>query len=66
MNNILKKIQSDKVDFLINRAYNKINDNIRIYNKKISLPRNQPEIKLGFLPLVQRQTIIDHVMNKNK
>ena len=26
MNNILKKIQSDKVDFLINRAYNKIND----------------------------------------
>ena len=26
VNNILKKIQSDKVDFLINRAYNKIND----------------------------------------
>ena len=66
VNNILKKIQSDKVDFLINRAYNKINDNIRKYNKKISLPRNQPEIKLGFLPLVQRQTIIDHVMNKTQ
>lgn len=66
INNLLSKIQREKIDLLINRAYHKNNDNIREYNNSLSLPRRTNKIKLDFLPLVQRQTIINHLMNQTE
>ena len=64
MNKLLTKIQRDKIDLLINKAYENINDNIREYNNSLSLSGREYKIKLDFLPAVQKQIIIDHVMTK--
>ena len=61
---LLTKIQREKIDLLINRAYHRINDNIRKYNKGLIILKDQKESKLDFLPLVHKQEIIEHVMNK--
>jgi hypothetical protein len=66
MNKMLNNIQIEKIDLLINRAYHKINDNIREYNKDLCLPRKENKLQLDYLPLVQRQKIIEHVMNQTK
>ena len=66
MNKMLNNIQIEKIDLLINRAYHKINDNIREYNKDLCLPRKENKLQLDYLPLVQRQKIIEYVMNQTK
>ena len=64
MNKLLSKLQREKIDLLIDRAYHNINDKIREDNTSISLPRREKKIKLDFLPLVQKKIIIESVMNK--
>ena len=66
MNRLLSKIQRDKIDLLINSAYNKINDNIREYNTSLSIPKNEHKIQLDYLPMIQREIIINHIMNKTQ
>ena len=66
MNKLLFNLQKEKIDLLINRAYYKYNDNIREYNTNVIIPRREHKIQLGFLPAVQRNIIIDHVMNKTQ
>ena len=61
---LLTTIQREKIDLLINRAYHRINNNIRKYNKGLIISKEQKESKLDFLPLVHKQEIIEHVMNK--
>ena len=64
INKMLSSIQKEKIDLLINRAYNKINDNIREYNKNLCFPRRENKPQLDYLSLIQKQKIIDHIMNK--
>lgn len=64
MTKLLSKIQRDKIDLLINKAYENFNDNIREYNNSLSLSQRENKIRLDFLPLVQKQIIVDHVMTK--
>ena len=64
MTKLLTKIQRDKIDLLINKAYENFNDNIREYNNSLSLSQRENKIRLDFLPLVQKQIIVDHVMTK--
>ena len=66
MNRLLSQIQRDKIDLLIDRAYNKINDNIREYNTSLSIPKTDHKMQLDYLPFVQRELIINHVMNKTQ
>ena len=66
MNKLLSQIQREKIDLLINRAYHNINDNIREYNTSISIPKREYKMKLDYLPLVQKEIIIDHVMNRTQ
>ena len=64
--NILKlmtKIQREKIDLLINRAYQKMNYNIRKYNKNIYPKRNEG-LKLKPIPFITKECIIDHVMEQ--
>ena len=62
MTKLLSKIQRDKIELLINKAYE--NFNIREYNNSLSLSQRENKIRLDFLPLVQKQIIVDHVMTK--
>ena len=64
MTKLLSKIQRDKIDLIINKAYENFNDNIREYNNSLSLSQRENKIRLDFLPLVQKQIIVDHVMTK--
>lgn len=64
INKMLWNIQKEKIDLLINRAYHKINDNIREYNKNLCFPRRENKSQLDYLSLIQKQKIINHVMNK--
>ena len=64
INKILTDIQKEKIDLLINSAYHKINDNIREYNKNLCLPRRENKVQLDYLPLIQKEKIIDHAMNQ--
>ena len=64
INNLLKKIQREKIDLLINRAYQQINNNIRKYNKSVSYPKKQGRYILKAIPLVTREFIIEHVMGQ--
>ena len=66
MTKLLSKIQRDKIDLLINKAYENFNDNIREYNNSLSLSQRENKIRLDFLPLVQKQIIVDHVMNRTQ
>lgn len=61
---LLTKVQREKIDLLINKAYQQINNNIRQYNKSISLPKEKIKIKLKPIPLVTKEFIIDHVMGQ--
>lgn len=61
---LMTKIQREKIDLLINRAYQQINNNIRKYNKSISIPKNKTSFKLQSIPLINREFIIDHVMGQ--
>lgn len=62
--NLMSKVQRQKIDLLINRAYQKINNSIRKYNKSVSLPKNRENMRLKFLPLLNKELIIDHVMGQ--
>jgi hypothetical protein len=64
INNLMKKIQREKIDLLINRAYQQINNNIRKYNKSVSYPKKQGRYILKAIPLVTREFIIEHVMGQ--
>lgn len=66
INKMLSSIQKEKIDLLINRAYYKINDNIREYNKNLCFPRRENKTQLDYLSLIEKQKIIDHVMNKTQ
>ena len=62
--NLMTKIQREKIDLLINRAYQQINNNIRQYNKSVSYPKKKGRFKLQSIPLITKQLIIDHVMGQ--
>ena len=62
--NLMSKIQREKIDLLINRAYEQINNNIRKYNKSVSYPKRKERLKLQPLPLITKELIIDHVMGQ--
>ena len=62
--NLMSKIQREKIDLLINRAYEQINNNIRKYNKSVSYPKRKERLKLQPLPLITKELIIDHVMRQ--
>ena len=62
--NLMTKIQREKVDLLINRAYQQINNHIRQYNKSVSVPKNKGRFILKSLPLVNKEFIIDHVIGQ--
>lgn len=62
--NLMTKIQREKIDLLINNAYHQINNNIREYNKSVSIPKNQGKLKLKSIPLVNKEFIIDHVIGQ--
>ena len=62
--NLMTKIQREKIDLLINRAYEQINNNIRKYNKSVSYPKRKERLKLQPLPLITKELIIDHVMRQ--
>ena len=62
--NLMTKVQRQKIDLLINRAYQQINNSIRKYNKSISLPKNKDKIKLKSIPLINKELIIDHVIGQ--
>ena len=62
--NLMTKVQRQKIDLLINRAYQQINNSIRKYNKSVSLPKNKDKIKLKSIPLINKELIIDHVMDQ--
>ena len=64
INNLMTKIQREKIDLLINRAYQQINNNIRKYNKSVSYPKKQERFILKTIPLVTREFIIEHVMGQ--
>ena len=59
MNKLLTKIQRDKIDLLINKAYENINDKIREYNNSISLSGREYKIKLDFLPEVRQFELLE-------
>ena len=60
----MTKIQREKIDLLINRSYQQINNNIRQYNKSVSIPKNKGRFILKSLPLVNKELIIDHVIGQ--
>lgn len=62
--NLMTKVQREKIDYLINKAYQKINNNIREYNKSISSPKSNKKLILKKTPLVTKEFIIDHVMSQ--
>ena len=62
--NLMTKIQREKIDLLINRAYEQINSNIRNYNKSVSYPKRNERLKLQPIPLITKELIIDHVMGQ--
>jgi hypothetical protein len=62
--NLLTKVQREKVDLLIKRAYHDINNKIREYNKSVSLPKNRVKLRLKLMPLITKEKIIDHVMGQ--
>ena len=62
--NLMTKIQREKIDLLINRAYEQINNNIRKYNKSVSYPKRNESLKLQPIPLITKELIIDHVMGQ--
>ena len=62
--NLMTKIQREKIDLLIDRAYQQINNNIRQYNKSVSVPNNKGRFILKSLPLVNKEFIIDHVIGQ--
>lgn len=62
--NLMTKIQREKIDLLINRAYQQINNNIRKYNKSVSYPKRNERLKLQSVPLITKEYIIDHVMGQ--
>ena len=57
--NTLNKIQREKIDLLINRAYEQINDEIRNYNNNV---KNRKRLKI--LPLVTKEQITEHILNE--
>ena len=62
--NLLSKVQREKIDLLINRAYQQINNNIRKYNKSVSYPKKNQKLKLKSIPLITKELIIDHVIGQ--
>lgn len=62
--NLLSKVQREKLDLLIDKAYQKINNNIRKYNKSISIPKNRRNLKLKPISLISKEFIIDHAMGQ--
>ena len=62
--NLLSKVQREKIDLLINRAFHQINNNIRKYNKSVSYPKKKQKLKLQSIPLIRKEYIIDHVMGQ--
>mgnify|MGYP006873146025 CR=1 FL=1 len=62
--NLLTKVQREKLDLLIDKAYQKINNNIRKYNKSISIPKNRRNLKLKPISLISKEFIIDHAMGQ--
>lgn len=61
---LLTKVQRDKIDLLIKRAYHDINNKIREYNKSVSLPKKRGKYRLKLIPLITKEKIIDHVMGQ--
>ena len=60
----MKKIQREKIDLLINRACQKINNKIWKYNKSVSYPKNQERFILKTITLSTREFIIEHIMGQ--
>lgn len=58
---LLTKVERDKIEVLINKAYDQINNNIRKYNECIGHRKN---IKLKYLPLVTKELIKDDILTK--
>ena len=65
-NNLISKIQRNKINLLIQRSYNKLNNNIRKYNQSISLPKTENNLKIKPLPLITRNKIIEHILGQYK
>lgn len=61
---LLSKVQREKIDLLINRAYHQMNNSIRKYNKSVSLPKKKQKLKLQSIPLIKKEFIIDHVIGQ--
>lgn len=61
---LLTNVQREKIDLLINRAYHKINNEIREYNKSVSIPKKKVKFKLQSMPYITKELIIDHVMGQ--
>lgn len=59
----LNRIQRQKIDLLIDKTYQQINDNIRKHNESITIPKNT-KIKLKPIPLITREFAVNHVMDK--
>lgn len=57
----LNRIERDKIDILINRAYDQINHNIRKYNECID---HEKDLKLKYLPMITKETIKDEILGK--
>ena len=55
----LNKIQREKIDLLISRAYSQINNGIRNYNKSADKKN-----KLKFLPLVTKEKVTEYILNE--
>ena len=63
---LISKIQKEKINLLIQRSYNKINNNIRKYNKSLTLPKQHNNIKVKPLPIVSKNKIIEHILQRYK